>query len=294
MENEKISNKLRSIIHNLSSLPTLPVVASRVLALLQNPNVPMEELARLISSDQSLTARVLRLVNSSYYGFPRQISTVKHALTILGFNEIKNLVFTVSILRTFSRKDEYPLFDWYAFWKHSLGTAVVAKMLAKFFRYRISGKVFVAGLIHDIGKIVMCYYAQDIFKIVMEKVEELDISFYEAEKRTIKLTHAEVGAWLARWWNLPQDIEETIGFHHRPDLAKFDRSLCAVVCFADALVRAKSIGWSGDGKIVLPHPEVWEILGKIRPDFDSSHMDFLLTLVESEIEKATPLFKIIK
>ena len=294
MQREKASLRLRSVIAHISTLPTLPAIASQVIELLQDPRTSIQKVANVISSDQSLTSAVLKLVNSAYYGFPRQISTVKHALVILGFSEIRNITFAISILRSFPGSKSSPSFDHREFWRHSIGCAVAAKMLAKFFRYRVSGKVFVAALIHDIGKILLSQYARDLFEKVVEGVFSQGVSFYQAEKNILGVTHAEIGGWLASRWNFPQEIEESIRFHHLPFKAKIDPSLSAVVNLSDALVRLKSIGWSGDEKIFHPHPSVWKILKSLRPDLDESYFEYFGTILEEEVKRAKPLFEIIR
>jgi len=293
MRKEKTSQRLKAVIRHISNLPTLPIIASQIIELLHNPRTPVRELARVISSDQSLTTAVLKLANSAYYGFPRQISTVKHALVILGFNEIRNITFTISILRSFSRGKKSLFFDHQAFWRHCLGCAVAAKMLAKFFRYRISGKVFVAGLVHDIGKILLSQYARDLFEKVMHEVISHKISLYQAEKNILGVTHAEIGSWLVYQWNIPQEIEEVIKFHHLPLKAKINPPLCSAIHLSDVLVRMKSIGWGGDEEIPSVHPAVWKLLQPLRPDLDESHLEYFATLLEEEIERAKPLFDIL-
>jgi len=293
MQDKKFSQRLRSVIGYISALPTLPVVASRVMELLHNPQTPVQKIADVICSDQSLTTAVLKLANSSYYGFPRQISTVKHALVILGFNEIRNITFTISVLRSFPPAKNSPSFNYRDFWKHSLGCAVAARMLAKFFRYRVSGKIFVAALVHDIGKILLSQYTRDLFEKVMQEVFSRNISFYQAEKNVLGVTHAEIGGWLAHQWNFPQEIEEVIKFHHFPSEARINPPLCAVVHLSDVLVRMRAVGWGGDGEVFYPHPGVWGILQSLRPDLDSSHLDYFNALLGEEIERAKPLFNII-
>ncbi len=294
MQSKNISEKLKAIIHNISKLPTLPVIVSQVTDLLYNPKTSVQKLAEVISSDQSLTAAVLKLANSAYYGYPRQISTVKHALVILGYNEIRNITFTVSVLRTFPWRKNSPLFNHRAFWVHCLGAAVAAKMLAKFFRYRISGKVFVAGLIHDIGKIILSQYAKDTLEKIMQEVALQNVSFYQAEKNILgTVTHTDVGSWLAQRWNLPSEIEEAIKFHHSPSRAKINPPLCCIVHLADVLVRLNSIGWSGDEKILSFHPDTRKILQTVRPDFNEFHIKYFKKVLNEEIKKAKPLFDLI-
>ncbi len=293
MEKERISERLRGIVNNISSIPTLPVIASRVMELIRNPRTPIQEIASTISSDQSLTSAVLKVVNSAYYGFPRQISTVKHALVILGFNEIKNIVFTISILRSFPPKKNSPFFNHQAFWQHSLGCALASKMLARFFRYRVTGKVFVAGLLHDIGKVFLNQYARDLFEKVMQRVLSNNTSFYEAEKNVLGVTHAEIGGWLAYRWNLPQEIEESIKVHHFPARAKLNQGLCCVVHLADFLVKMKKVGWSGDKEIPRVDTSIWKMLQSVRPDVDETYLEYFAFLLEEEINQAKPFFDII-
>ncbi|MCD6256859.1 HDOD domain-containing protein [Candidatus Aerophobetes bacterium] len=293
MNTEKNSERIRKTIYNITKLPTLPVITAQLMQLLSNPNASIQKLTNLISQDQSLTTTVLKVVNSSYYGFPRQIATIKHALIILGFNEIRNIVITISVLKNFWNIQKSSKFDHLQFWKHSLGCAVAAGMLAKFFRYRVSGKVFIGGLIHDIGKIVLDQYLHDLFEQVMDRVISRDISFYQAEKEVLGVTHAEIGGWLAKSWNLPLEIEEAIKFHHLPEKATANPPFCSIVHLADVLVRMKSIGSAGDNKIPPIDPSIWEPLRSMRADLNGSHIEYFTGLLEEEVSRARPLFEIL-
>lgn len=291
MEKKKNSERIRRTVHNISKLPTLSIITAQIMQLLSNPSTSIQKLTNLISGDQALTAVVLKVVNSSYYGFPRQISTVKHALIILGFNEIRNIVVTISVLRNFWNIRKPTKFDHFEFWRHSLGCAVAAGMLARFFRYRISGKVFIGGLLHDVGKIVLDQYIHDLFEQVIEKVKSQDISFYQAEKKVLGVTHAEIGGWLANSWNFPAEIEEAIKFHHLPCQATINPQFCSIVHLSDVLARMRSIGSGGDDKVPPIHPSIWELLRFMRTDLNESHLEYFTSLLEEEMDRAKPLFE---
>lgn len=293
MKKKKNYERIIKTVYGISKLPTLSIVTSRVMQLLSNPNTSIQKLTDLISQDQALATAVLKVVNSSYYGFPRQIATIKHALVILGFNEIRNIVVTVSILRNFWNIQNPTQFDHLEFWKHSLGCAMAAGMLAKFFRYRVSGKVFIGGLIHDIGKIVLDQYIHDLFEEVMEWVVSQDISFYQAEREVLGITHAEIGGLLAKSWNLPVDIEEAIEFHHTPRKATVNPQFCSIIHLSDVLVRMKSIGSAGDEKVPPINSSIWELLKPMRADLDESHIQYFADLLEEEIVRGKPIFEIL-
>lgn len=292
MKNISRSDKIRQIIGNISTLPTLPIIASQVMELTSNPRTSVRQLSEVISKDQSLATQILKIVNSAYYGFPRQISTIEHALVILGFNEIRNIAFAISILKVFPESSTSRYFDREKFWQHSIGSSIAARMLARALRYRVSGKAFIAGLIHDIGKIVLDQYAHSLFVEVIKRVQLEDISIYEAEQKVLKISHAEIGGWLVKRWNLPVEIEEAIKFHHRPEKATINPQLTATVHLSDILTRMSSIGSGGDEKIPFVDPAAWKNLKPLRPDLDETYLEYFLSLFKEEMKKSKALFDI--
>jgi HD-like signal output (HDOD) protein len=145
--------RIRKIAESVIGLPTLPTVVSRLIELVDSPRTSAALLARLISADQALTAKVLKLANSAYYGFPREISTVNMAIVVLGFNAVKEMGLSISVFDVFKKTASSPLFDVAQFWEHSVGCGVAARMLARNYRPAIAGEAFVAGLLHDVGKV---------------------------------------------------------------------------------------------------------------------------------------------
>ena len=212
--------KIKQITSHISKLPTLPTVATKLLHMIEDPNVSAREISELISVDQALTARLLKLVNSAYYGFPRKISTITHSVVILGFNTLRDLVLSSTLFDVFENRGDIMGFSREQFWKHTIATAVCAKMLAKDFHFRVAGEAFVAGLLHDIGKLIIDSSFHDMFIEIVNYKDMKMISMNQAERLVLGVTHAEIGEWLADEWKLPKAVVESIGYHHNPEKAR--------------------------------------------------------------------------
>lgn len=183
--------------------------------LMQDPRTSAEELGRAIGSDPSLVSKVLKLVNSAFYGFPGRISTVSQAIVILGFSTIRNVVLTTSVLKAFGRKGNNG-FDMEAFWEHSLLTGAIARSLAVEQDANFIEETFIAGLLHDMGRIVLSQKLSGEFEKVIRLKEETGCLQIQAEQAVLGLTHSDIGAWLARKWNLPIPFIEVMRLHHNP------------------------------------------------------------------------------
>lgn len=207
--------------HEIRDLPALPQIVTQILERTRDPNCPAREIVRLISRDQALVIRILRLVNSAYYGFSRKIATINLAVAILGYRAVQNLVLNVGLASMFrdimnstdARRVE--LFE------HSMECAVLAKAIAA----RLPAlevqqdEAFTAGLLHDIGKIVLEQHAPGEAMHVAAAQEEKGMSSLEAEKEILGVDHAAIGEWIAMRWNIPTRLREAILYHHRPHAA---------------------------------------------------------------------------
>jgi len=265
---------LKIIEDELQDLPPLPAVVIRVMQTINDPNTSAADLNRLISSDQSLTSKILRLVNSSYYGFPRRIATITHAVVILGFNTVRNLTTSLGVVNAFDTFGRKTALNREAFWAHSLATAISASCIAK--RKSVSSKaaeeVFIGGLLHDIGKLFLDLYFPDQYAIALRLSQAANISIWDSEKTALGIGHALVGKRIADKWNLPLSLTAMIALHHQAAFAKEHFEVTAVVQAADHLARKMGIGSGGD--LLVPpltaeveqwlgfSPAVWEAVEK--------------------------------
>ena len=255
------SINLKRIIKKVDDLPTLPRTILKITELVNNPKSSARDLAKVITKDQVLTARLLKLVNSSFYGFPQKISTVTGAIVLLGFDAIRNLLLTSSVYALFLENNKKEKFRLEEFWDHSLGCAVGAKVIGNYLRNDKVEELFVSGLLHDIGKIVQVLYFPDDFIKVASMVEEENVLMITAENQLLDYTHAEIGKLLAEKWNLPLKLTCAISCHHHPEIESRFFQEVAVIHLADILCRAINLGSGGDKKIPPLHRDAWEILG---------------------------------
>lgn len=251
-------HELKRVIQRINDLPTLPRIVFKITELVNNPRSSASDLSRIITEDQILTARLLRLVNSACYGFPRKISTVTDAVVLLGFDAIRNLLLTTSIFDLFSYKSKLTSFDCEQLWDHSLGCAVGAKAIGRHLKHEKIEELFVSGLLHDIGKIVEMHFLPEQFDKIISQADENNKVLFLAEQEILGYTHVDIGKLLSDRWNLPSIIAHVILHHHSPGEAKDYVKEVAIVHFADILCRALDIGSGGDNKIPMIDGTAWE------------------------------------
>jgi putative nucleotidyltransferase with HDIG domain len=256
------AKRVRRITDSIISLPTLPTVIAKMLELVDNPKTSASSLSNLIMQDQVLTAKILKLANSSFYAFPRQIGTVKLALVVLGFENVKEMALSLSVLNTFKGENNKH-FDTSQFWQHAIAVGAGTRMLARDTCHRLAGEGFVAGLLHDIGKIVLNQYLPKEFMEIQTLIFERGKSSEAAEMEVLGVTHADVGAWLAERWNLPELLVEAIKYHMRPELCPRNPELPLLVYLANYLSNKCNLGKSGSrGVETVPEP-IMEMARKI-------------------------------
>ena len=208
---------LNRIIARVEDLPTLPRTVLKITELVNDPKSSARDLARIITDDQVLAARLLKLVNSSFYGFPQRISTITGAIVLLGFDAMRNLLLTTSVFDIFPNRKKASQVRQESLWDHSLGCAVGAKVLGNYLRYDKVEELFVSGLLHDIGKIVEMIFMPEAFTQINHLVREENILMITAEERILGYSHADVGKLLAERWNLPSHLVNAIAYHHNPE-----------------------------------------------------------------------------
>lgn len=246
----KSNAEYTELLGKLGDIPTLPLVAMKVNELINDPNSSGADIAEALKKDQVLTAKILRLANSSYYAIPGGVTNVQRALAFLGFNTIAQLVLGLSVFSLFSEinGEDFTMLD---FWKHALGTAVCSEILAKRLKYPKPEEVFTCGLLHDIGKLVMHEIDKDRLVQVVQEARRTNKSFFDVEKEWNLPGHSFLGEVIATKWGLPQLIRTTIHYHHF-DVRSMDSILASqkpviqMVRLANTICIKNQIGKSGD------------------------------------------------
>lgn len=237
---------LKMIQKKESDLPTLPVVVDRIISVATDEKTTTEELAEVISYDQGMTNRLLKLSNSIYYAQKTKVETIKRAITVIGFDEIIGIALGMGILSSFTDKSGLSL-DMKALWIHGIGVATVSKELAKRTNPGIANKIFIPGLLHDMGKVIFSVYFKDEYRKVRMLAMEKKKPLYFAENAIFKLDHAVLSALLMKRWNFPPSIILPCRFHHNPDSApiKF-KYQSLIINLADYLTQKAGVGHSGN------------------------------------------------
>jgi putative nucleotidyltransferase with HDIG domain len=245
------------IVENIKQLPALPAVVGRLIKVVNSPDSSAEDAADLIEKDPALTSKILRLANSAFYGVPRSVSSVNSAVVILGFNTIKSLVLSASVIQLFPANSVAGVFDRVRFWKHSIVCAMMARTIAHSIMNTIPmdpQSAFCAGIMHDIGKLIFELYTPAEYKAVCNFSKDKTRSLFDTESMVLGVNHAQVGSILADKWALPLDLESVIVHHHAPQDAKNMRELVAVVHLADVMAHAMDCGlWDKEAS-----PKEWE------------------------------------
>lgn len=237
-----MNRDLEIMIMTASDLPTIPVVATKVMQLIESESATAEELAKVVASDPAVAARVLKISNSSFYGCQRQIQTLSHAIVVLGFGTLKSLVVAASVKQVYQ---PYGLTE-KMLWEHSFGAGLAARMIANETRLVSEEEAFLGGLFHDIGKIIMNTMNKQQFQEVMQRCYNDGILFEEAEQRVFSYTHSEVGGLVIKKWNFPEMLMHAVLNHHTLDFSEnedpYQVSLTCVVGLADLLCHKVGIG----------------------------------------------------
>ena len=269
------------LMERMEDLPSLPSTVMTILDVLNNPESSANELSEALRHDQSLASRVLRLVNSAYYGFPRKIDTLQKAVTILGYSSIQNIILVTKIFEVVRSGSKEHSLNPKRFWRHSLGCGVTAQIIGTKLGLRKGEEVFLAGLLHDIGKVIFDAFLHEEYSKVIEMSRGKNILLYEAEEQILGATHADLGYWLAEEWSLPLNITAAIAHHHGPVQAGDQMLIASLVHIGDILVRSLEIGYGGDDFIQPLNRKSWGTL-HLTPKF----LEDIIPEIETRLEKA--------
>ncbi len=280
--------RIREAITRAGDLPTLPQVVVEVSRLATNPVTAMGDLVRVLRNDPSLTAKILRVANSAFYGMSGHVESLNAALVVLGMRELMHLVTCISVFRAFPTRAGRPTFDRKAFWIHSAGCGEISRSLTQRLKLRFHSTEFTAGLLHDLGKIILDQYFHDDFMEALKLSYAEELSMIEAEERVFGVNHAEIGLWLAGMWNLPTAICDAITYHHAPvNAPRESQSLVAIIHLANNLCQHAGIGFSGNkvGEDITDGA-AWKILVQMNRGIAQLDMNQFMLEVEDNIARA--------
>ena len=237
----------------------LPHTTVRLIQLINHPDSTVDELTAVLEQDQALSARMLRVANSAYYGLPRQVTSLHEAIVLLGRNALRGVVFTASVVGVLGRQVTGYSLGPGALWRHSISVARAARHLAE--RAAVQpDEAYVGGLLHDIGKVVLDQYMQEEFGRAMELAPAEAIAFDEAERRVFGVDHAAIGGALADHWELPPMLVDAIRCHHRPADAKVAPALTAAIHVADIVCLELGVGIGREGLQYAGEPRAFSLL----------------------------------
>jgi HD-like signal output (HDOD) protein len=243
--------QLRGLIMAIRDLPAMPHVASKVLELSSDPDTSAALLQQVISDDQAMTARILKIANSAMYACSRRIKTLSEAIVMLGFNSIRSLVVTSAARNLYSTGNARMGLKERLLWEHSIGCAFACRVLASERHPALAEEAFLAGLMHDIGKLVLNLQLPDQFEEVVQIVYNENREFDSTERELLGFDHARVGALLVNKWKLSALLEEVIKLHHDPDALTADRPLLLYLDLANNMCRKFGIGFQEQADLDL-------------------------------------------
>lgn len=263
---------------------SLPKIYFELQDALSNPDKTFQDIGDIISCDPALSARLLKIVNSPFFGFPSKIETISHAISIIGMSQLADLALATLVIYQF-RGIPNSLFNMEKFWKHSMACGVAARSIAEFKGEANVERFYLAGILHDIGRLVIFKkepaLARDAFFMSKEKEENIFLS----ERELMGFDHADVGGELLKAWQLPPRLVEAVAYHHQPELAKQFPVEAAIIHTSDYIVHVLQVGSDAEFSEPQLYPKSWEIIGLDPDDFE-----FMKDKVKRQYESIVSMF----
>lgn len=281
-----MTTKATDLVQDISGLVTLPDVYLRINELIEDPNSSSNDIARVVKQDANFTIRLLKLANSALYSFPSAIDSVEKAIAVIGTAQVRGLALSLSVARSFAGLPN-DLVSMANFWKHSLLCALSARHLAKMARRCDPDALFTAGLLHDIGELIIFNRLPEQAKQALLDVldGEGQLSIYQAEQATMGFDHSAVGGELARAWGLPPLLEECISHHHHVDKAKKHRREVGLIHLANIVAQMAEIDSPDPDDVEPIDPLAWELTG-----LDAEVIEPTMRAAQGELAEVEKLF----
>lgn len=261
-------------------LPSVPATLARIIQLTNSPDASAEQVAGVVMLDQSLATKVLRIANSAFYGRRVQADTISDAVVTLGFSAVRNLAASASVVDALFPKQMFPGFSWQDMWVHSVTCAVGSEVIFSRMSRAKGEAAFVAGLLHDVGKLVLARALPERFRQVVEAVKEFNFTMSQAERNLLSTDHAKIGGELAHGWSFPDTLCDGIAFHHSPQDAGEHEELARAVGAANLLAKRMSRSYIVGGATEISLADVAEYAGLMVSD-----MDFIVNTVREKMRQ---------
>lgn len=274
----------QEVVQNVGEIAMLPQVVMKVLDMTNNPRATAQDLEDVIGQDQGLTSKVLTLANSSYYGLPRRVSSLREAVMFLGFRAVRNIAMTASCYNMFIGKSDSQSLLKRRIWKHSVDTSLLTRLVCAYASEVVPDEAFAAGLLHDIGKTVLEQYYPQAMMQVVQTAERLGIRQHEAEEQILGFNHADVAFALAMQWNLPVALSEALGFHHSVAASATAPLLVAVVALSSDIANFLEEAPDQPLETWRFNEDALRILG-----ITTNHLEVLLEGCRVEVERSAGL-----
>lgn len=269
---------------SIGEIATLPEITIKIIQIVEDPKSTARDLHEVIKNDPALSVKVLKVVNSAFYGLPGQVASVDRAIILLGLSAVKNIAIAASIARLFQGKRISAEFSAADLWRHSVAVAVAARSIAKLSPHPgMPDEIFVAGLIHDIGTLVERQAHPDEFAEVIRRCSESEIDFLACEREVIGADHQAFGIGLTTKWKFPRHLRAAVGFHHCPEaLSPELRNMAALIHMADVMCCQEKLGMYLTAQREQIAPELYETLGVTPAQLDEVRADLPEKLAEAE------------
>jgi putative nucleotidyltransferase with HDIG domain len=254
-----VQEDILSLIHDGISLSTLPIIVMQINEVIRNPSSSTRDIANVISRDTSLTARLLKIVNSAFYGYPSKIDTLSRAVLVIGTKQICTLAMGLKII-SFFKSIPSELIDMGSFLRHSVACGIVARLLASHKNIHNVERLFVGGLLHDIGRLILYNHVPAQAKLNLTRARRTNQLLFKVEREAMQCDHTRVGGYLLKKWKLPVSLEDMVAYHHCPMKSK-DPIESSVLHIADVVANALEMGSSGEWLVPPLDPLAWKCVG---------------------------------
>ena len=252
---------VKRLFARISEVSTLPAVAMRIIQVANDSTTGAADLLEAVEYDTAMAARIMRTVNSSYYSMQNKVADLKLAITLLGFKEIRNLAMTAYVAQLFKKGTGHGTYTREGLWNHMIGVGIVARLIAEVSRKAAPREAYLAGLLHDLGFILIDQYLNKPFHQLIDALTE-ERSLIEIEEEVLGFEHAALGAYVGKQWRLPEHLVATIRFHHDPLAYVGDHwAMVYTVALADFFCNAKGVSALGVRNMATPPSKVFSALG---------------------------------